>query len=143
MPIMRTLLAELGGTTWAAVAVGLLVGALWLVSLPAALALSGLVAPIGAILLVTRRRWLDIGLLIAGIGIVPLVAYRLFGAPIVEPPFREDAVPVELLAPGTAYVLFVIGAAVLLVAGTFELRNARRREGEGARGRTRAGERNP
>ena len=130
---MRAFLGQFDGVTWAATATGLVTGVTWLVSLPVGLGLSGVVAPIGAILLVLRHRWLEVGLLATGIGLVPSLAYRWFGAPVIEPPFREDLVPLELIAPSVAYLFVVIGLLTTFVVGIFELRDGRRRERQEAR----------
>jgi hypothetical protein len=47
---------------------------------------------------------------------VPLVAYRWFGAPLVDS-LGEDELSIELMAPGAAYVFFVVGLAITVVAG--------------------------
>jgi hypothetical protein len=127
------LIGQLDGVTWAATATGLVTGLTWLVSLPVGLGLSGIVAPIGAILLMLRQRWLEVGLLATGIGLVPSLAYRGFGAPIIELPLREDLVPLELIAPGAAYLFVVVGLLTTFVVGIFELRGGRRRERQAAR----------
>jgi hypothetical protein len=125
---VRALLGQFDGVTWAAAATGLVTGLTWLVSLPVGLGLTGVLAPIGAILLVLRLRWLEVGLLATGIGLVPSLAYRWFGPPAIEPPLREDLVPLELIAPSAAYLLVVIGLLTTFVVGIFELREGRRRE---------------
>jgi hypothetical protein len=130
---VRALIGRFDGVTWAATATGLVTGLTWLVSLPVGLGLSGVVAPIGAILLVLQRRWLEVGLLATGIGLVPSLAYRWFGAPVIEPPLREDLVPLELIAPSAAYLFLVIGLLTTFVVGIFELREGRRRERQEAR----------
>ena len=130
---MRGLFAQFDGVTWAATGTGLVTGLTWLVSLPVGLGLSGFVAPIGAILLVLRRRWLEVGLLATGIGLVPSLAYRWFGPPPIELPLREDLVPLELIAPSAAYLFLVIGLLTTFVIGIFELRDRRRRERQAAR----------
>jgi hypothetical protein len=124
MPAMRSVIARIDGLTAATVVIGLLVGGLWLAVLPLGLAVSGLLVPVAALVLVVRRRWLEIGLVLGAIGIVPLLAYRLFGPPQVTPPFPEDVIPIELLAPGTAYIFFVLGIGVTVAALFFERRRS-------------------
>ena len=113
---MRALLGRLDRVSWIAIGAGLLVGLAWVVVLPIGIALSGIVGLFGLIVLGFRRRWLEIGLLLACIGVVPLLAYRWFGAPLVDS-LGEDELSIELMAPGAAYVFFVVGLAIMVVAG--------------------------
>lgn len=129
---MRAFLRQLDTETAVVAGVGVLIGLVWLASLPLGLALTGVVAPMGAILLVLRRRWIEIGILLAAMGLVPLLAYRAFGPPVVTAPLRDDVMPIELLAPGGAYFLLVAGVVVALVAGVLELQHGRGRERRGA-----------
>ncbi|HET8777534.1 MAG TPA: hypothetical protein VFN76_07735 [Candidatus Limnocylindria bacterium] len=124
---MRTFVGELDRFTAVVVAIGSVVGLLWALILPVGIGLSGFVAAVGAMLLVIRRRWLEIGLLLLPIGLIPLVAYRWFGAPVVEA-LPGDRPSLELIAPGAAYLFFIVGLAVTMVAGWHDLRNAQRRE---------------
>ena len=96
---MRSLLARLDRLSWIVIGAGLVVGMLWVLVLPLGIALSGIAGLFSLIVLGFRGRWLEIGLLLVAIGLVPLLAYRWFGA------------------PGAAYVFFVIGLAITLAAG--------------------------
>ena len=113
---MRSLLARLDRLSWIAIAAGLLVGSVWVLLLPIGIALSGIVGLFSLIVLGMRARWLEIGLLLAGIGLVPLLAYRWFGAPIVDS-LGENELSLELMAPGAAYLFFIVGLAVTVVSG--------------------------
>ena len=113
---MRSLPGRLDRVSWIAIGAGLLVGLAWVVVLPIGIALSGIVGLFGLIVLGFRRRWLEIGQLLSCIGVVPLLAYRWFGAPLVDS-LGEDELSIELMAPGAAYVFFVVGLAIMVVAG--------------------------
>jgi hypothetical protein len=54
--------------------------------------------------------------------VVPLLAYRWFGAPQVDS-LGEDELSMELMAPGAAYVFFVIGLVVAMVGGLIARRH--------------------
>lgn len=124
---MRALLATADGLTVVAFAAGAIVGLLWLVNLPLGLALTGVAAPIGAILLLRRARWLEVGVYVAAIGLVPALAYRIVGPPPLPSPLPEDAAPIELMAPGAAYLLFVVGVVLIVLAGVAVARMDSRR----------------
>ena len=113
---MRFLLDRIDRLTRIAIGAGLFVGLAWVLVLPVGIALSGIVGLFGLIVLGFRRRWLEIGLLLACVGLVPLLAYRWFGAPVVDS-LGEDELSMELIAPGAAYVFFVIGLAIAILAG--------------------------
>jgi hypothetical protein len=125
---MQAFLGQLDRVTLAAGVVGALTGLLWIVNLPFGLAMTGLVAAIGTMLLVLNRRWLEVGVLLAAIGIVPSFAYRLSGPPPLPDPPPLTGTPAEVLAPGGAYFFLVAGIATIVVAGYFELRHGTRRE---------------
>ena len=113
---MSSLLARLDRWSWIAIGAGVTVGLAWVLVLPVGIALSGIVGLFSLIVLGLRRRWLEIGLLLAAIGVMPLLAYRWFGAPPVDS-LGEDELSMELMAPGAAYVFFVIGLVVAMVGG--------------------------
>jgi hypothetical protein len=113
---MRSLLDRLDRVNWIAIGAGFLVGLAWVLVLPVGIALSGIVGLFSLIVLGFRGRWLEVGLMLACIGVVPLVAYRWFGAPLVDS-LGEDELSIELMAPGAAYVFFVVGLAITVVAG--------------------------
>jgi hypothetical protein len=118
---MRTIPARLDRLSWVAVGAGLLVGIIWVLVLPLGIALSGIVGLFSLVVLGMKRRFLEIGLLLVGIGLVPLLAYRWFGAPLVDS-LGENELSLELMAPGAAYVFFVIGLAITVLAAVFVLR---------------------
>lgn len=130
---MRAFLGDLDRWTILAAVVGGLAGALWLVNLPPAMALTGLVAPIGAFAFVMARRWLEAGVLVAAIGLVPTVAYRITGPPPLPDPLPIDSTPIEVMAPGGAYFLLLLGLAVVVVAAITQLRNGVRRQRQESR----------
>lgn len=125
---MRAFMGELDRTSLIVLVVGLAVGAAWIVSLPAGLILTGVALPIGAIILVIGRRWLEVGLLLAAVGVVPSVAYRVFGPPPLPVPMPEAFTPPETLAPGGASFLLLVGMIVVVVAASGEMRHGRRRQ---------------
>lgn len=113
---MRSLLARLDRLSWIVIGAGLVVGVLWVLVLPLGIALSGIAGLFSLIVLGFRGRWLEIGLLLVAIGVMPLLFYRWFGAPLVDG-LGPDELSMELMAPGAAYVFFVIGLAITLAAG--------------------------
>ncbi|MGH2444795.1 MAG: hypothetical protein ACRDGD_01955 [Candidatus Limnocylindria bacterium] len=126
---MRAFAGQLDRFTLAVVIGGMAIGLLWLVSVVAGLIVAGLVVVVACVVFVTRHRWLEIGLLMVVIGLVPAIAYRLFGAPPSQP---IGTLPVELAASTAAEMLVIIGVVVLLVMGVLEVTTARHRERQAA-----------
>ena len=80
-----------------------------------------------------QREGLEAGAFIAAIGFVPTLAYRLVGPPPLPVPLPTDRIVIEVLAPGGAYFLLLLGLAVVVVAGFTQLRNGQRRERQESR----------
>ena len=128
---MRGFLRQLDGLTGLVALLGALCGAVWIVSTGIGVSLTIVVLLLGTMLLLVRRRWIEIGVLFLVAGGLPALWYRLFG----EPPdtLRRDFLPIEAIAPGGATFLAIIGLVVLGVAGLAEFRDVSRREHQEAR----------
>lgn len=128
---MRAFLGELDRVTLLVLVIGLVAGGLWLVSLPLGIIVSAVLAPVGAIVLLVARRWLEIGVLSAAIGLVPTVAYRVVGPPSLPVPLPRDITPPEIIAPGAAYLFLVAGMLLIAATAFFGVRHGRRRDHQG------------
>jgi hypothetical protein len=115
---------------------GAAIGAVWLVALDLGMALAGLTLLIGSVALITHHRWIEIALLMIGIGLVVMVGYATLGAPAVPPPAAIDPnmpaawplVVAEVFAPGMAGLILVGGVSLGAVVGTWDLLEGRRRQ---------------
>jgi hypothetical protein len=108
------------------------IGFVWLVALDIGVALAGLALLIGSVTLIIHHRWIEIGLLMVGIGLVVQAGYWTFGVPP-EPPIvvNPDGLPsiaAEVLAPGMAGLLLFGGVIFTVVIGAWEMWEGRRRE---------------
>lgn len=131
---MRAFIGNFDHVSLAVVGLGGLIGAVWLVALDLGLILAAVTLLIGTIVLITRHRWIEIGLLMTAIGLVTVAGYSLLGDPEPPPivrtpglPSAYEAIPVETFAPGMAWLLLVGGLALIVVIGAWDLSNARRR----------------
>jgi hypothetical protein len=113
---------------------GAAIGVVWLVALDLGVLLAALAIVIGSVALIIHHRWIEIGLLMVGIGLVARVGYWIFGEPPEQPlvfdPISGWYVPLatEVFAPGMAGLLLFGGAIFTLVIGIWEMREGRRRE---------------
>jgi hypothetical protein len=116
---------------------GLAIGATWLVLLDLGIILAAVALVVGSVVLVTRHRWIEIALLMVGIGLVTNVGYGIFGPPQVPPmaidpslppPSWGVPIPSEVVAPGMAGLLLAGGLLLTVVIGIWDLAEARRRE---------------
>jgi hypothetical protein len=113
---------------------GATIGVVWLVALDLGVLLVGLALLIGSVTLIIHHRWIEIGLLMVGIGLVVQLGYWILGTPP-EPPLVFDPIggwyvplATEVFAPGMAGLLLIGGAVFTLVIGASEMREGRRRE---------------
>lgn len=119
---------------------GAAVGAVWLLALDLGMVLAGLTLLVGSVALITRHRWIEIALLMIGIGLVVMVGYAIVGAPAVPPPAEIDlnipapnpgaypSVVAEVFAPGMAGLILAGGVILGAVVGTWDLLEGRRRQ---------------
>ena len=131
---MRAFIGQFDRTSLGIFALGSAIGVAWLVALDLGIVLAGLAILIGSIALIIQHRWIEIGLLLVGIGLVVQVGYWIFGLPP-EPPrvFDPEAgwylpVSAEVFAPGMAGLLLVGGLVFTIVIGGWEMAEGRRRE---------------
>ena len=116
---------------------GAAIGAVWLIALDLGIALAGLTLLVGSVALIVHHRWIEIALLMIGIGLVVVVGYSIFGAPAVPPPAVIDPnmpaadpslVVAEVFAPGMAGLILVGGMILGAVVGTWDVLEGRRRQ---------------
>ena len=98
------------------------IGAVWLLAMDLGIALAAFTVLIGSVALIIHHRWIEIGLLMIGIGVVVVVGYWIFGAPpapplIVDPVTGAIPVPTEVIAPGMAGLILIGGIGLAVVVG--------------------------
>lgn len=130
---MRAFIGQFDSVSRGVFGLGLAIGAVWLVLLDLGVILAVAALLVGSVVLITQGRWLDIGLLMIGIGLVVQVGYWILGPPepsavIDNPAGLPEILPVELYAPGTAGLLLFGGLVYTIVVGAWELAEGRRRE---------------
>ncbi len=131
---MRAFIGQFDRVSLGIFLLGAAIDAVWLVALDLGVLLVALVLLIGSVALIIQHRWIEIGLLMVGIGLVVQVGYWIFGEPP-EPPFVFDPnggwhVPIaaEVYAPGMAGLLLFGGLIVTTVIAAWEIWEGRRRE---------------
>jgi len=122
---------------------GAAIGALWLVALDLGVMLAGLTLAVGSVALIIRHRWIEIALLMIGIGTVVQVGYWIVGVPP-EPPVvlapdgsANGTIAAEVFAPGMAALILAGGVILGIVIGVWDMWEGRRRERIDARHRRR------
>lgn len=130
---MRAFIGEFDRVSLLLFVLGAAIGVTWLISLDLGVAAAWITVVIGSIALIIHHRWIEIGLLMVGIGLVVQLGYWAFGSPppppIVLGPegLPPGTISVERFAPGMAG-LFLIGGAILTAAvGALDISDARRR----------------
>jgi Na+/phosphate symporter len=131
---MRAFIGQLDRVSAAMFLLGATIGVVWLVALDLGVLLVGLALLIGSVTLIIHHRWIEIGLLMVGIGLVVQLGYWILGTPP-EPPLVFDPIggwyvplATEVFAPGMAGLLLIGGAVFTVVIGAWEMREGRRRE---------------
>lgn len=129
---MRAFIGQFDRFSLGVFLLGAAIGAVWLVALDLGVLLVALALLIGSVALIIQHRWLEIGLLMVGIGLVVQVGYWVFGVPP-EPPivYNPDGMPfvaAEVFAPGMAGLLLFGGLTFTVVIGVWEMWEGRRRE---------------
>lgn len=131
---MRAFIGQFDRVSLGIFLLGAAIGVVWLVALDLGVLLVALVLLIGSVALIIQHRWIEIGLLMVGIGLVVQVGYWVFGEPP-EPPLVFDPnggwyVPIaaEVYAPGMAGLLLFGGVVFTAVIGAWEMWEGRRRE---------------
>ena len=131
---MRAFIGQFDRVSLGIFLLGAAIGIVWLIALDLGVLLVALVLLIGSVALIIQHRWIEIGLLMVGIGLVVQVGYWVFGEPP-EPPLVFDPnggwyVPIaaEVYAPGMAGLLLFGGVVFTAVIGAWEMWEGRRRE---------------
>ena len=131
---MRAFIGQFDRVSLGIFLLGAAIGVVWLVALDLGVLLVGLFLVIGSIALIIQHRWIEIGLLMVGIGLVVQVGYWAFGEPP-EPPLVFDPnggwyVPIaaEVYAPGMAGLLLFGGVTFTAVIAAWDMWEGRRRE---------------
>ena len=129
---MRAFLGQFDRVSLGVFLLGAAIGAVWLVALDLGIVLAGLSLLVGSVVLIVHHRWIEIALLMIGIGLVVQVGYSVFGVPP-EPPAVYDpnimgSIAAEVFAPGMAGVILVGGMAMAVVVGAWDMWEGRRRE---------------
>jgi hypothetical protein len=129
---MRAFVGQFDRTSLGIFLLGAALGVVWLVALDLGVLLVALALVIGSVALIIQHRWIEIGLLMVGIGLVVQVGYWVFGVPP-EPPvvYDPDGLPfiaAEVFAPGMAALLLFGGSIFTGVIGLWDMWEGRRRE---------------
>lgn len=131
---MRAFIGQFDRVSVGIFLLGAAIGVVWLVALDLGLLLVALALLIGSVTLIIHHRWIEIGLLMSGIGLVVMVGYWAFGEPP-EPPLVFDPnagwyVPIaaEVYAPGMAGLLLFGGLIFTAVIAAWEIWEGRRRQ---------------
>ena len=134
---MRAFLGQFDRTSLGVFLFGALIGAVWLVALDLGLVLATMALVVGSVALIINHRWIEIALLMIGIGVVVQVGYLIFGVPpeppIVVSPDALDAyfgapIMAEVFAPGMAGLILIGGVILGVVVGAWDLWEGRRRQ---------------
>jgi hypothetical protein len=125
---MRAFLKDLDRSVLVALVAGLAIGIVWLIWTGPGFMLAWAVLVALVIGLLVRRRWLEVGALMIGAGLVPSVGYLLLGPPDPPPRVSVDALPVEYWAQSSAELLLIGGVVAFVVAAVFGITAGRRRE---------------
>jgi Na+/phosphate symporter len=131
---MRAFIGQFDRVSLGIFLLGAAIGVVWLVALDLGVLLVALVLVIGSVALIIQHRWIEIGLLMVGIGLVVQVGYWTFGQPPEPVPVFDPNggwyVPIaaEVYAPGMAGLLLFGGLIFTAVIATWDLWEGRRRE---------------
>ena len=132
---MRAFVGQFDQVSLGMVGLGAAIGGIWLVALDLGVVLAAITLVVGSVTLIVRHRWIEIGLLMIGIGLVVVIGYALVGPPP-EPPIVLDplgppaSVPVvaEVFAPGMAGLILLGGVILTVAIGAWDMWEGLRRE---------------
>lgn len=132
---MRAFIGQFDRVSLGVFLMGAAIGVIWLVALDLGVAAAGITVVIASIMLIIHHRWIEIGLLMIGIGLVVCLGYWALGSPPPPPPVAFDpnspasaTISVELFAPGMAGLFLIGGVLMSVVIGVWDMSEARRRE---------------
>ena len=111
---MRAFIGQFDRASLGVFLLGAAIGAVWLVALDFGVLLAALAILIGSVALIIHHRWIEIGLLMFGIGLVVRSGIGCLESPGAAPRVRSNGgwyVPIaaEVFAPGTAGLLLFGG----------------------------------
>lgn len=133
---MRAFLGQFDRVSLDVFLLGTAIGAVWLVALDLGIMLAGVSLLVGSVALIIHHRWIEIALLMIGIGLVVQLGYWIFGVPpeppvVIDPDVLEGygaPIVAEVIAPGMAGLILVGGVVLGAVVGAWDLWDGRRRE---------------
>ena len=129
---MRAFLGQFDGVSLGVFLLGTAIGAVWLLALDLGIVLAGIALLVGSVALIIHHRWIEIALLMIGIGLAVQVGYWIFGVPpeppVVYDPNSMESIAAEVFAPGMAGVILVGGVAMGVIVGAWDMWEGRRRE---------------
>jgi len=131
---LRAFIGEFDRVSAGIFLLGAAIGVVWLIALDLGVAAAWITVVIGSVALIIHHRWIEIGLLMIGIGLIVQLGYWAFGSPpappiVLDPNTPASAfVPVEMFAPGMAGLFLIGGVLLCVVIGARDMSDARRRE---------------
>jgi hypothetical protein len=148
---MRAFAGQFDHVSLQVLGLGAAIGVVWLVALDLGMAIAGLTLLVGSVALIVHHRWIEIALLMIGVGLVVTVGYWVLGAPP-EPPLILDPdvlegygapIVAEVFAPGMAALILAGGVVLAAVVGAWDVWEGRRRQRLDERHRRRRGQKVP
>ncbi len=126
---MRAFVGQFDRVSLGIFALGAAIGAVWLVALDLGIILAGIALAVGSVALIIHHRWIEIALLMIGIGLVVQLGYWISGVPQ-EPSIVlvPDGIAAEVFAPGMAALILIGGVILAAVVGAWDMWEGRRRQ---------------
>lgn len=132
--MMRAFVGQFDRVSLGVFALGAAIGAVWLVALDLGIILAAIALAVGSVALIIQHRWIEIALLMIGIGLVVQVGYWIFGVPP-EPPIvlapdgsAYGTIDAEAFAPGMPALILIGGVILAAVVGAWDMWEGRRRQ---------------
>lgn len=132
---VRAFVAQFDRASLGVALLGAAIGLVWLVALDLGIAIAGITLLVGSIALIVHHRWIEIGLLMIGIGLVVAVGYAVLGPPpippqVIDPLNPPASLPIvaEVFAPGMAALILSGGLILTVAIGAWDVWEGRRRQ---------------
>lgn len=132
---MRAFVGQFDHVSLGVFGLGAAIGAVWLVALDLGVVLAGLTLAVGSVALIVHHRWIEIGPLMIGIGLVVQLGYWTFGVPPAPPTVLapdgsgpDATIVAEVFAPGMAALILIGGVILAAVVGAWDMWEGRRRQ---------------